>query len=239
MAVIARSGPAFTLMVNSDPTLGGIAAPIGWTAKHTITGQIWQKTGALDTNWTLLSSGSGTGATAYGSINTYGGGVGFTLASLTSVGLLATATTSVTNIRRLMTGHQVVMSGALQPAYNGTFTITKATASTFTYTMLSLPGVSPATGTPAFNPLMVQGGNFTGASKTGTGDFIVSFTGSGSVNYSCVMPASIDANNQMAATFVRESLVSSKNTNAVFLNTRLTGAGTAVDCAIIDITITG
>lgn len=70
-----------------------------------------------------------------------------TALSLTSTGVTATAT--LIN-HGFSTGSTVVISGATQTNYNGTFVITNVTANTFDYT---LPGVtaSPATGSPVIN----------------------------------------------------------------------------------------
>jgi hypothetical protein len=64
--------------------------------------------------------------------------------SITSSGTTATVTHTA---HGLETGDQVYVEGALQTAYNGTFYITVIDANTYTYTMLSAPGISPATGT--------------------------------------------------------------------------------------------
>lgn len=72
----------------------------------------------------------------------------FTVASsaitLTSVGTTATATLAG---HGFSTGQSVVISGATQANYNGTFTITVTSSSTFTYTMVGA-AVSPGTGSP-------------------------------------------------------------------------------------------
>lgn len=64
--------------------------------------------------------------------------------SLTSSGTTATFTASEPHL--LETGQSVVIAGASQAAYNGTFTITVTGATTFTYTLAS-SAASPATGT--------------------------------------------------------------------------------------------
>jgi hypothetical protein len=67
-----------------------------------------------------------------------------TVISITSAGTLATFTNSIAH--GLVSGINVQISGAIQTAYNGNFVITVTSATTFTYTMLSSPGVT-ATGT--------------------------------------------------------------------------------------------
>lgn len=64
--------------------------------------------------------------------------------TIISSGTLATATATA---HGFITGDVVSIDGAIQSAYNGNFPITVVDANTFTYVMLSLPGVSPATGT--------------------------------------------------------------------------------------------
>jgi hypothetical protein len=85
--------------------------------------------------------------------NTSGGGIARTapmvgVSTLTSVGTVATVTSFLAN--NVYTGDTIVVSGAAQANYNGTFTVTAIdlVSKTFTYTM---PGtaVSPATGTIA------------------------------------------------------------------------------------------
>lgn len=68
-----------------------------------------------------------------------------TATSLTSTGLQAIFTCASNH--NLANGMQVTISNAVQPQYNGTYSITILNATQFTYTMGSLPGVSTATGT--------------------------------------------------------------------------------------------
>lgn len=64
--------------------------------------------------------------------------------SITSSGSTATFT-STTN-HGLVTGDEIVISGATQTEYNGTFTVTKTGDTTFTFTVAGTPA-TPATGT--------------------------------------------------------------------------------------------
>jgi hypothetical protein len=64
--------------------------------------------------------------------------------SITSSGTTVTVTTRYQH--NLGTGARVQVAGCDQGAYNGIFTITVTGPSSFTYTALSAPGVSPATG---------------------------------------------------------------------------------------------
>jgi hypothetical protein len=68
--------------------------------------------------------------------------------SITAVGTTATMTTAAAH--NLVPGGTVTVTGALQPEYNGTFTVNTApTSTTLTYTMSSAPASSPATPSPA------------------------------------------------------------------------------------------
>lgn len=66
------------------------------------------------------------------------------VSSLTSSGLTATCTTSTSHL--LSNNEYVVIAGAVETAYNGTFKVTVTGATTFTYTLPSATS-SPATGT--------------------------------------------------------------------------------------------
>ena len=79
-----------------------------------------------------------------------------TISSLTSSGTTATVVTSVAH--GLVTGNRIVMSGATEAPYNGSFVITFVDATTFTYT-LSTSTTSPATGTPVYTTLGITGIN--------------------------------------------------------------------------------
>lgn len=69
------------------------------------------------------------------------------LDNLTRSGTTVTATTKYPH--GLLPGASVKVAGAVDTAYNGTFTVvTAATPLTFTYTALSTPSASPATGWP-------------------------------------------------------------------------------------------
>jgi hypothetical protein len=74
---------------------------------------------------------------------------GISITSITRSGTTATATCSTTDMLRFQTGSQITISGATggdASLYNGTFAITVASSTTFTYTMTSTPSGS-ATGT--------------------------------------------------------------------------------------------
>jgi hypothetical protein len=58
----------------------------------------------------------------------------------------STATVTATTDHGLVTGNQVVVSGATQTEYNGTFTVTVTSPTQFTYTVTGTPA-TPATGT--------------------------------------------------------------------------------------------
>jgi len=79
-----------------------------------------------------------------------------TISTLTSSGTTATVTTS--SAHGLVTDNRVVISGATEAPYNGTFRITVTGSTTFTYTMASST-TSPATGTPIYSVLGISGIN--------------------------------------------------------------------------------
>lgn len=56
-------------------------------------------------------------------------------------------TVTAAAVHGLTTGDQIVISGADQPAYNGTFVVTVTNTTVFTYVPLSIPSVATATGT--------------------------------------------------------------------------------------------
>jgi hypothetical protein len=62
----------------------------------------------------------------------------------------STATLTSTTNHGLVTGDSVIISGATQTEYNGTFTVTVTGVTTFTYTVTGTPA-TPATGTPVCN----------------------------------------------------------------------------------------
>ena len=70
-----------------------------------------------------------------------------TVSSITRVGTLCTVTTSAAH--NLTTGQNVIVSGCTETDYNGTFQATVTDSTHFTYTALSTPSASPATGSPA------------------------------------------------------------------------------------------
>ncbi len=71
------------------------------------------------------------------------------------------ATLTATAVHGLTTGDQVVISGANQAAYNGTFVVTVTNTLIFTYVPLSIPTVATATGTVILPGLARIGGTDT------------------------------------------------------------------------------
>ena len=63
-----------------------------------------------------------------------------TISTITRVGTTATLTTAAPH--NLVTGNEVVISGAIANDYNGTYVITKTGASTFTYVMATTPAAN-------------------------------------------------------------------------------------------------
>ena len=71
--------------------------------------------------------------------------------NLTSSGTTVTVTAKYAH--GLLPGATVIVTGCNETAYNGTFTVVTAPSPlTFTYTALSIPSASPATGNPVVNP---------------------------------------------------------------------------------------
>jgi hypothetical protein len=68
----------------------------------------------------------------------------FTASSLTT-DIYGNATFTTVNPHMIATGMSVTVSGAIPSTYNGTYTVTALSATTFTYLMASVPG-SPASG---------------------------------------------------------------------------------------------
>jgi hypothetical protein len=73
-----------------------------------------------------------------------------TVETVTSSGTTVTVTSKFAH--GLLPGAFVIVSGCNETAYNGTFQVTAATALTLTYTALSTPALSPATGNPVVSP---------------------------------------------------------------------------------------
>ncbi len=65
-------------------------------------------------------------------------------------GLVATATGSSANLASLSVGDLVTINGVLQPEFNGTFVVTGKTATTFTYTLASLPALTSTSVDPNY-----------------------------------------------------------------------------------------
>jgi uncharacterized phage protein gp47/JayE len=72
---------------------------------------------------------------------------GQTIATITRSGSTATATMTADHV--LATGMEPTISGAAQPEYNGTFTITVTERNVFTFTVAGTPA-TPATGSPVY-----------------------------------------------------------------------------------------
>lgn len=97
----------------------------------------------------------------------------YTVTSITRSGAVATVTTSAPNA--LETGDTVVIAGADQPEYNGTFTITVLTSATFTYAVSGTPA-TPATGT-----ITLEGGQTTVPGVVYLDDYIGVYTSRGEI----------------------------------------------------------
>lgn len=77
------------------------------------------------------------------STNATANGTSYAISSITNIGTGALVTTA--SAHNLFTGNVVTVTGAVPTAYNGTFIITKQSATTFTYTTLSNPGGNATT----------------------------------------------------------------------------------------------
>lgn len=71
-----------------------------------------------------------------------------TITTLTRSGSLVTATLG--SDHGLATGVEIIVSGATEPEYNGTFTATVTSRTTFQYTIIGTPS-TPATGSPEYD----------------------------------------------------------------------------------------
>lgn len=140
---------AAAAITNSAGTTNLFARPAGYVESRTFDGGVAFSAGAVVPNSQMIrqtrryfryQSGKGiqfsTGASMCPSLfNT----------SLTSSGTTATVTTRFAH--NIAPGCTVLVTGATQAAYNGSFVVlTTPTPTTFTYAMLTAPGVSPATG---------------------------------------------------------------------------------------------
>lgn len=100
----------------------------------------------------------------------------YTVTSITRSGSTATVTTSAAN--PLQTGDTVIIAGADQTEYNGTFTITVLTDTTFTYAVSGTPA------TPATGSITLQGGPTTVPGIVYLDDYIFVGTVRGEI-YNC------------------------------------------------------
>ena len=98
--------------------------------------------GSIIPSGSVLQSSGGESFTVSDEVTIQASAVSIT--TLTSVGLVATAV--LASDQSLFTGLSVVISGAVQTQYNGTFSITVISEDSFTYTLPS-SAASPATGT--------------------------------------------------------------------------------------------
>jgi len=77
------------------------------------------------------------------STNATANGTAYTISSITNTGTGALVTTALAH--NLYTGNIVVVTGATPSAYNGTYAITRQSATTFTYALTSNPGGNATT----------------------------------------------------------------------------------------------
>jgi hypothetical protein len=112
---------------------------------------------------------------------------GQTISSITSVGTLATLTTSTPH--GLLTGDYVTISGVTPSNYNSSYIITVTGATTFQYTMVSSPG-SSATVLGSYVAFLWQQ---IGGGATGSGDDQVFVENDQTVTISYTIPAGKNA----------------------------------------------
>jgi hypothetical protein len=122
-----------------------------------------------------------------------------TMESITRTGNIATVILSTPN-NVLRTGDLVNISGANQAEYNGAFTITVLTPSSFSYVVSGTP-VTPATGTLTYNYRMLSGQVEAGwiiygmdmkAIRTSDGQFFTSVTNSNTYHGSFTSPIKLE-----------------------------------------------
>lgn len=151
-----------TALAITSITRVSTTATVTTTAPHgLVTGDVVAITGATQTEYNINAVITVTGASTFtytvsGTPATPATGApvyattGLAVTSITRTLQVATVTTEVAH--GLATGDQVIISGAAQTEYNGTFTITVTGASTFTYTVTGSPA-TPATGTITYSRL--------------------------------------------------------------------------------------
>ena len=119
------------------------------TLKSSATGSAIVSVGTLAQRDTLPSLGYVRFNTTY---NTYEGVIllsGNTISAITRVNTLATVVTATNHGRTTLDA--VIISGAADALYNGEFSITVISPTSFTYVMTGIPAVSPATGTIVYS----------------------------------------------------------------------------------------
>jgi hypothetical protein len=152
-----------TLMAYESTTatkLFGFAGTTMWDCTTSGAAATAVVTGLTNAQWqyTLFTNSSGTWLIAVNGTDTPivfngtyyfrpGSGVGAAVSSITRAASTATVTTSTPH--GLVTGNIITMTGATQPEYNITATITVTGGSTFTYTVTGAPA-TPATGAPTY-----------------------------------------------------------------------------------------
>jgi hypothetical protein len=167
------TGNNCTIASNSKPA--SITAPTGGKSNLTATGAILARTTAFTCsaphcNIPTIVTSSPTipdpyAGRTFGTAPTAPATSSFTVTNITRSGTTATAT--VASTAALFTGQTVAISGATGTStpYNGTFTITVNSSTTFTYTVSGSPP-TPAKGTLTLNicPVFTSGTNAGGGS---------------------------------------------------------------------------
>jgi len=131
-------------------TLSGASAGVTFSTSSNMTSGAGSPVGsiALPVGSLRLNSSGGDDTTLY--IKESGASTSLAITSITRVSTTATVITTAPHGITVGETAYVVISGAVEPDYNGTYTATSTGASTYTYTVANSP-TTPATGTIVYN----------------------------------------------------------------------------------------
>lgn len=139
--------------------------------------------------------------------------------------VLTRSGTTVTGVKvahGVVVGQYITVAGAVETAYNGTFrVVTTADADTFTYTALTTPSASPATGTILITPHTYWTGN-PGA------DIPASFTPGANAQVGTYLLTALDIGSSAASVKAAKSTNSGDGTNTIS-NINAAGAAAIVN----------
>ena len=194
-------GNAVEFFQFSTPTFTGIAT-FEMDGIFTGTGELQIPSGTTSQRTSTPVSGMIRYNTTTGAYEGYNSGfVGVSIASLSYSTTTATLTT--TSAHGLSTGAIVTVSGATPSAYNGTFTVTVTSSTSFTYVMGSNPGANASpVGSYTYGVWAAIGGGATG----GGTDQIFNLNGQ-TINYSYTLPSGYNANTTGTVTIASGAVV--------------------------------